>query len=173
MTPEQIQTAVTMRATGASYKSISQATGGLNTGTIYHKLHKDEINQLIKKEQARLIRDGLSIAIDNQINKIRLSQKITAQIDNGEDLKSGAVKALELGHDCEKQILQSVGIHNAHTQSITLNQILVDNRSELSPAVEKMLISHLGGKAQVEGKVIEADIIDIQEQTTSNEAISA
>ncbi|MFA5340594.1 MAG: hypothetical protein WC332_02340 [Clostridia bacterium] len=157
MTPEQIQTAVTMRATQESYRDIA-ASIGVSAMTAHRNLQKDEINQLIKNAQTKLIQNGLDTAIDNQIKKIKLSQKITDQIDNGEELKSGAVKALELGHDAEKQILQSVGIHNAHTQSITLNQILVDNRTELSPAIESMLMSHM---KNISGANIEdAEIIE-------------
>jgi hypothetical protein len=159
MTPEQIQTVVNLRATNTGYGTIEAETGIPHS--VAHRLaQKDEINQMIKEAQTRLIKNGLGIAIDNQIKKIALSSKITDQIGNAEELSAGSIKALELGHDAEKQILQSVGIHNAHTQSITLNQILVDNRSELSPAVESLLTAHIkniSGANVVDAEVIEAD----------------
>lgn len=131
----------------ASYPQIAEATG-IPMSTAYHNLKKDEINQLIKDCQLKLIASGLKKSVDHQIAKIESSARITAQIDAGADkLPAGAVKLMELGHDAEKQILQSVGIHNAHTQSITLNQIMIDARSELSPAIERMLAGHLGGEA--------------------------
>lgn len=150
MTPEQIQTAVTMKVNHASLAEIGEATG-FDKSHICRTFQKDEINQLIKQAQIKLIKDGLNNAIDNQIQKINASKTIVNKIVNGEELQTGAVKLAELGHDAEKQLLQSIGIHNAHTQSITLNQILIDNRSELSPAVENLLVSHLSPVGKVEG----------------------
>jgi hypothetical protein len=157
MTPEQITKAVTMRATGASYREIGAAIE-VNHVTAYQNLKKDEINQLIKNAQNDLLKNSLQTAIDSQSDKILYGADIARKIANKETLTDGAVKLLELGHDCEKQILQSVGIHNAHTQSITLNQILVDNRTELSPAVESMLVSHF--KNISGANVVDAEIIE-------------
>lgn len=157
MTPEQLKTAVAMRATGASYREIAHAVD-VNHVTTYQHLKKDEINQLIKNAQNDLIKNSLQTAIDNQSDKILYGAEIARKIVKNEEIPNGAVKLLELGHDAEKQILQSVGIHNAHTQSITLNQILVDNRSELSPAIESMLMNHM--KNISDANVIDADVID-------------
>ena len=56
-------------------------------------------------------------------------------------------------------MLESIGIAGSHT-SIQVNNILVDNRQELSPAIESMLTQHLLGNAKVEGNVIEGEIIE-------------
>jgi hypothetical protein len=150
MTHDQLQTAITMRAQGESYNAIAAATE-LNKGTIFHKLEKDEINQLIKKAQTDLIKNSLTTAIQNQTNKIKSGARIAGDIDAGKDLSPGSVKLLELAHDAEGKLLQSVGIHPSHTQSIQINNILVDARSELSPAVEALLVNHITGK----------DVIDV------------
>lgn len=149
MTQDQLQTAIVMRAQGEGYNKISD-TIGLNKGTIHHKLQKDEINQLIKKAQTDLIKNSLTTAINNQTEKIKASAEIVKKVTQGEKLTDGSVKLMELGHDAEKQLLQSVGIHTSHTQSIQVNNILVDNRSELSPAIERMIMAHLGGKVEQE-----------------------
>jgi transposase len=148
MDTQQIATAVNLKAQDASYRDIAAATG-VSAMTAYRTLQKDEINQLIKQAQSNLIKKSLDTAIQNQIDKISAGANITKKIVNGEKLNTGAVKLAELAHDSEKQLLQSVGIHNAHTQSIQVNNILVDNRSELSPAVEALLIERLSGPSTV------------------------
>lgn len=141
-----------MRAEGASLQAIGNALGVTKQTAQYH-IKKDQLQQLIKNAQTELINQSLMTAVDNQINKIKASQTITNKILNEEKLTDGAVKLLELGHDAEKQMLQSTGIHPSHTQSIQINNILVDNRQELSPAIESLLAKHL----QVEGKVIDVE----------------
>lgn len=143
-TTEQLQKLIIMRANDQSLGTISEATG-LPPSTAYRYIQKDEINQLIKKAQTDLIKDALEIAIENQTAKIKSGKRIAGQIDAGKELSPGSVKLLELAHDSEAKLLQSVGIHPSHTQSIQINNILVDNRSELSPAVEALLMSHLKG----------------------------
>lgn len=142
MNQQQIETAVAMRAQDKSYGEIA-ATIGLNKGTVYAKLQKDELNQLIKQAQNDLIKNSLQDAIENQTDKIKAGKKILQKIENNEKLAQGAVKVLELAHDAEGKLLQSVGIHPSHTQSIQINNILVDARSELSPAVEALLMQHI------------------------------
>jgi hypothetical protein len=154
MTQDQLQTAAIMRAQDISYRDIEAAIG-VDHSVIHKQFQKDELNQLIKQAQNDLIKNALQDAVKNQVKKIKLSTKITDQINNNQELAQGSIKALELGHDCERQLLQSVGIHNAHTQSITLNNILVDNRSELSPAVEALLMSRLGEPGKVGDDVID------------------
>jgi len=154
---EQAQTAATMKAQGASYQAIANALE-IPKSTAYRYLQKDQINQLIKQAQTNLIQSALETAVNNQVSKIKAGSKITQAIENKEEITAGSVKLMELAHDSEKQLLQSVGIHNAHTQSIQLTNILIDNRSSLSPAIESLLTRHLLGEniqdaeyAKVEG----------------------
>jgi len=147
MTPEQIQTAAVMRAQGKSYQEIEQQAG-IPHSVAHRAFQKDELNQLIKQAQNDLIKNALGIAVQNQSDKIVAGRNIIKQIESKEELAQGAVKLLELAHDAEGKLLQSVGIHPSHTQSIQINNILVDNRSELSPAVEAMLMAHISGNGQ-------------------------
>ena len=71
-----------------------------------------------------------------------------------------AVKLMELAHDAENKLLQATGIHQAHTQAIVLNNILVDNRSELSPAIESLLTKHLLDTGKVGENIIDVGIND-------------
>ncbi len=152
MTPEQIQTAAVMRVQGASYNQIGQALN-LDGSGIFRTLKKDQLQHIIKQAQTDLIESSLSIAVQNQANKIKAGAKIAQAIQDKEEISNGSVKLMELAHDSEKQLLQSVGIHPSHTQSIQINNILVDNRQELSPAIESLLSKHL----QVEGNVIDVE----------------
>ena len=152
MTPEQIKTAAVMRVQGASYNQIGQALN-LDGSGIFRTLKKDQLQHIIKQAQTDLIESSLSIAVQNQANKIKAGAKIAQAIQDKEEISNGSVKLMELAHDSEKQLLQSVGIHPSHTQSIQINNILVDNRQELSPAIESLLSKHL----QVEGNVIDVE----------------
>jgi seryl-tRNA synthetase len=152
MTNDQLQTAATMRAAGKSYRDIESVIQ-VDHSVIHKQFQKDELNQLIKQAQNDLIKNSLATAIQNQSAKIAAGQNIIRQIATGEELTRGAVKLAELAHDSEKQLLQSVGIHPSHTQSIQVNNILIDNRTELSPAVERLLATHLGK--------VEAEVIDV------------
>ena len=163
-TTQQLQTAAVMRAQGASYRDIGAAVN-VDYSQIAKTLKKDELQQLIRQAQTDLITGSLTTAIQNQADKIKYSgliaKKIAERIDDKADkdnpataLPEGSIKLMELGHDAEKQLLQSVGVHNSHTQSITLNQIMIDARSEMSPAVEALLVRHFTEDVQ------EAEVVD-------------
>lgn len=150
-TTEQLQTAATMTVQGASLRDIGAATG-VSFQSVSQWKQKDEFNQLIKEAQAKLIRNSLNDAVESQSLKIKAGKDIAQRIADCKEIANGAVKLMELGHDSEKQLLQSIGIHNAHTQSIQVNNILVDNRQELSPAVARLISQHF---AKVEGDTID------------------
>jgi transposase len=150
-TTEQLQTAATMTVQGASLRDIASATG-VSHVSVHQWKKKDEFNQLIKEAQTKLIKDSLMNAVESQSLKIKAGKDIAQRIADCKEIANGAVKLMELGHDSEKQLLQSIGIHNAHTQSIQVNNILVDNRQELSPAVARLISQHF---AKVEGDTID------------------
>ena len=161
MTPEEIKQAAYMRASGSSLREIA-ANYGVSKQAIDYHFQKDHTKRIIKEAQKYFIDTSLIDAVENQARKIKTSKKIMDSIENNEKIPAGAVKLLELGHDSEKQLLQSVGIHNAHTQSIQVNNILIDNRQELSPAIESMLTRHLLESGKVEGKEGQGQIIDAE-----------
>lgn len=154
-TTEQLQTAGSMYATGASERQVAAAIGCSPANAHYLK-DRDDLQQIIKAAQINLIKNSVEKAVTNQIDKINIGDTITKKIVAGEKLNSGAVKLLELAQQCENRVLESVGIHNAHTQSIQVNNILVDNRSELSPAVERLLMQHMTGAIDAEYSVQDA-----------------
>lgn len=168
MTPEQIQTAVTMRAQGATLKDIGSVVN-YDPSNLNKELKKDEIKSELEKAQKRYILNNLTKAVNNHTSKIDASSEIIQKIRNSEKLTDGAVKLMELAHDCENKLLQAVGIHQAHTQSIVLNNILIDNRSELSPTVEAMLTRHLQGDSIVkQGIELDGQVVDMIEDDSKS-----
>ncbi len=161
-TTAQLQTAAVMRAQGASYMAVEEATG-IPHSVAHRAFQKDELNQLVNQAQFNLIKNALGDAVNNQIAKIKAGAKIVNKISNSEDLPQGAIKLMELAHDNENRLLSSVGIHQANTQSIVFQQMNIDARSELSPAIERMLVSHLGGD------VIEAEVGEVNGQADGND----
>jgi len=152
VTTAQLQQAAIMRAQGISYQAIEE-TIGLPHSVAHRAFQKDEINQLIKQAQIDLISGSLRDAVANQAAKIQAAGKIVRTIADGKTLilPDGTTKLMELGARAEEKLLESVGIHPSHTQSISLTQIMIDARSELSPTVERLLVEHLGG-----------DVIDVK-----------
>ena len=152
-TTEQLTAAANEYALTGNQSAAARAAGLPRTTTMYH-LQREEIQTLIRDCQLKLVQKGLAKSVENQLSKIDASQEITTKIRQGQELSDGSIKLLELGHDSEKQLLQSVGVHNSHTQSITLNQIMIDARSEMSPAVEALLVRHFTEDVQ------EAEVVD-------------
>ena len=159
MTQDQIETAVNMRAQGARLKDIA-AVVNYDPGNLCREFQKDDIKSELVKAQKEYVLKNLTKAVNNQSAKIEASSEIIKRIINKEKLTDGAVKLMELAHDAENKLLQATGIHQAHTQAIVLNNILVDNRSELSPAIESLLTKHLLNDGKVEGNIIDVGIND-------------
>ena len=150
-TTAQLQTAATMYAQGKSIRTVA-AEIGVSIGTAHNLKHREEIQTLIRNVQFDLIRANLAQAAQNQTDKIQAGKIITQKVVNGEELSGGSVKMMELAHHAEVKVLESTGIYPSHAQSISLTQIMIDARSELSPTVERLLVGHLqGGVIDVDG----------------------
>ena len=146
MTPEQIATAIAALITGSTQVAAAAAAGVPESTLRYNLTNKAEITNLIKTNQTHLIQSSLTKAIQNQIDKITISSDLAAKFRDNKDLPAGYKTYAELGTRAEEKLLESVGIHPSHTQSISLTQIMIDARSELSPAVERLLGQHLQGE---------------------------
>ena len=156
-TTKQIVTAATMKAQDIPDAVIAREVGIPRT-SLQRYLQKDEIQALIKDAQLKLISGSLTTAVKNQRLKIGLSHKILKLAGQDKALPDNAKTLLELGDRAESKLLESTGIHPSHTQSIQINNILVDARSELSPAIEAMLVNHL----IAEGNQQDSAVIDVE-----------
>lgn len=150
MTHDQIATAAAALASG---KSQNEAAALVNVprSTMRYNLERDDVQNIVKQGQLQLISDALQNAIQNQVDKIKTSGTLISTFSQGKNLPDGYKTYAELGARAEEKLLESVGIHTAHTQSIQVNNILVDARSEMSPTVEALLSKHL----QVEDDVVD------------------
>jgi hypothetical protein len=145
---EQIAAALPDLITGQLSQSGLARQLGVHPSTVNRAMQRDNIQQLIKDAQVKLLTESLDNAVQNQQDKIRLSTKIIAQVDKDQPTHPLARTMLELGDRAEQGLLQATGIHQAHTQSIAITNILIDNRTELSPVVESMLSARLGSVIQ-------------------------
>lgn len=164
---EQLKTACTMRAEGSSYREIGKATG-VPFRTIHGNLQKDEANQLIKQAQTNIIQRSLSTAVKNQALKIALGHKVLRQIGKGEQTSEHAKTILDISDKAEARVLDATGITGAHT-SVQISNILIDNRSTLSPTIEAMLVKHLkADTSEQQGIELDGQVVDMIEDDSKS-----
>jgi ribosomal protein S13 len=123
---------------------------GVHPSNVCRQLQQDGIQELIKAAQVKLVKGSLDKAIQNQQDKIDLSSAIIAQVRNGQETHPLAKTMAELGDRAEQGLMQSTGIAVAHTQSIQINNLLISNTVNLSPAIEAMLTERLGQVSDAE-----------------------
>ena len=148
-TAQQIKETVKLLTLNETQREVAVQVG-ISPATVNRIANRDDITAKIKTAQMRLINNGLQTAIQNQQLKIGLSRKILKQTADGQETHKLAKTILELGDRAETKLLESVGIHPSHTQSITLTNIMVDNSVNLSPAIEAMLTDRLGQVSEAE-----------------------
>ena len=146
-TADQIKQTVKLLTLDETQRAVA-AQVGISPATVNRIANRDDIQAKIKAAQMRLVDNGLQTAVKNQQLKIGLSTKILKQVNDGKETHKLAKTILELGDKAETKLLESVGIHPGHTQSITLNNILVDNRVQLSPVIQGLLADRLGSVIQ-------------------------
>lgn len=132
---DQDATIISMSVDGHGLKDIADATG-LHPATVYRKRTKSGgIKELIEAAQQQIIQDNIAHVANN------ISYLIQSYITND----CSTPKARDEKHhawDATKRMAESVGIFPAHTQSIMIQNIYNDNRTELSPIVADLLKSH-------------------------------
>jgi hypothetical protein len=136
-TPKQLAIATAALIEGKSQNEAAKMIGMSRQGMMAH-IDKDQIQQIIQDNQRKIINEAVGKAVQNQINKITLSGQLVNQALQGEDMPACYKTYADLGHDAEKQLLTSVGIHPSHTQSaqyLSLTQVNL----EISPEVAKLL----------------------------------
>jgi len=131
---------------------------GMSRQGMMAHIDKDAIQTIIQDSQRKIINEAVGKAVQNQIDKITLSGNLLSKALQGQDLPAHYKTYADLGHDAERQLLTSVGIHPSHTQSaqyLNLTRVTL----EITPEVARLLrfgeLSDCAGIAQVEGDVIE------------------
>ncbi len=138
MTPQQIATATTAMMQGKSQSAAGEMVG-VNRNTIAKYINNADIQDIIKTNQLRVINEGVAEAVENQLLKIKISNNLAGSVLAGNtELPMYYKTYAELGHDAEKQVLNSVGIYPSHAQSIQVLQLTQINL-EISPEVARLL----------------------------------
>lgn len=130
---------------------------GVYPSTVNRIAHRDDIAKQIKDAQAELISTALRNAVKNQAAKIAMSTKILDKVDNNGETHPLDKTVLELADRAEANLLAATGIGPSHATSVQINNILVDNRVQLSPVVQGLLADRLGSVIQ---EPIDADFED-------------
>lgn len=113
----------------------------MHATTLARHIEHGAIKEQITRAQERIITEGVDKAVQNQLDKITLSQTLLQQAAEGQELPAHYKTYAELGHDAERMVLQSVGIAPSHTQSaqyLSLTQINL----EITPEVARLLRFH-------------------------------
>lgn len=123
-----------MSLDGHGLKDIAQATG-LHPATVYRKRTQSGLRDLIESAQQQIIRDNIA-QVAQTVTRLVRSYDNNRCMDDGSKLeKQHAWKSIE-------KLAEATGIFPAHTQSVFVQNIYNDNRTELSPIVLDLLRSH-------------------------------
>ena len=156
-TTEDIAKYIPALIAGTATQSSIARDLGVSRQNIKQRLDKGNIQELIKTAQAELVNEALQKAVKNQVAKIDLSSKIIRQVIDGQETHPLAKTMAELGDRAEVNLLAATGIGPSHATSVQINNILVDNRVQLSPVIQGLLADRLGSVIQ---EPIDADFED-------------
>lgn len=131
---DQDATIVSMSLDGHGLKDIAESTG-LHPSTVYRKRTSPGIKDLIEAAQQQIIQDNIA-QVAQTVTRLVHSYDDNKCMDDGSKVeKQHAWRAIE-------KLAEAIGIFPAHTQSIMIQNIYNDNRTELSPIVVDLLKSH-------------------------------
>ena len=148
LTAETLQIA-DERIQGATLQEISSVRG-LHESTISKKLSKPEVKAYLDKLQSELIAKTLPQAVDN------IHQAI-----EGYKTAPDESKKCEHGFKASLRLMESAGLLTSNQQSIYIQQIYNDNRTEM-PDIVKELFSRVTGASQIN---LLDNAIDIEPET--------
>ena len=131
---DQDATIISMSVDGHGLKDIAESTG-LHPATVYRKRTKSGIKDLIEAAQQQIIQDNIA----------KIAQTVTRLVhsyDANKCMDDGSKAEKQHGFRVIEKLAESVGIFPAHTQSVMVQNIYNDHRTELSPVVIDLLKSH-------------------------------
>jgi len=131
---DQDATIVSMSVDGHGLKDIAQATG-LHPATVYRKRAQSGLKDIIEAAQQQIIWDNIA-QVAQTVTRLVHGYDDNRCMDDGSKLeKQHAWRAIE-------KLAEAIGIFPAHTQSVMVQNIYNDHRTELSPIVADLLKSH-------------------------------
>lgn len=133
-TAQQNETVLSMAIAGAKDSQIASATG-LDPSTVYRKRTKSGLKDVIEAAQQQIIRENIT-QVAQIVTRLVHSYDNNRCMDDGSKLeKQHAWKSIE-------KLAEATGIFPSHTQSVLIQNIYNDHRTELSPIVVDLLKSH-------------------------------
>ncbi len=149
LTTEQDLIIVEGSVLGDKGRDIAQKAGcSPATVSIYQR---GRLKELIEKVRTRVIDEALSVSADNVIHVIQNYQTNKAT-NKGEEMEKSH------GFAASMKNLESAGVLASNIQSLTIQQIYNDNRSEIPETIQKLLDA-VQSRDMCKG--IEEEIIDI------------
>jgi predicted transcriptional regulator len=141
------QDIVLLASTGCSQEEIA-ATMGVSQSTVSRRLQSEELKALIEKVQFELMEETATVAKDNLVHAIK-SYK-TSKEDP---------QLREHGFKATQRVLESMGILPTHTQSVFIQQIFNDNRTQIAPVIRQVLDA-INTRDDDAGNMLEAEIVE-------------
>ena len=124
------------RANGATLKEIA-SQNGFHESSASRKLSKPEVKAYLEELQARLVSKTLSKAVDN-----------IHEVVEGYKTAPDESKRCEHGFKASLRLMESTGLLTSNQQSIYIQQIYNDNRTEM-PDIVKELFNRVTAAPQV------------------------
>lgn len=108
---------------------------GVCPATVYRRRQDDDVKALIEEAQKRVYRSNLNTIADTVTGLVQGYKQNDCSTDKAKFEKNHGFRVIE-------RMCEAVGIFPAHTQSVFVQAIYNDNRTELSPIVADLLKSH-------------------------------
>lgn len=155
---------IELAAAGHSVRAIAAQAGGKKS-TVWNLLSKAEMKQQIEAIHQNLIKDSLETAILNLGFAIDKYQKgaVCKKIDvHGVMHEVPDTQLRDHGYKASVKLSEAVGILPSQAQSVYIQQIYNDNRTEVPEIIGKILAQIVDADSRC-GSMLE-DIVDVEVQ---------
>ena len=100
----------------------------LDQTTVARKLRREDVREYLEELQIRLVENTLPVAVNN-VTKV-IDDYLTAPDDS---------RRCEHGYRASIRVMESAGLLPAQNQSIYIQQVYNDNKTEIPPAIALLL----------------------------------
>ena len=146
LTPELLQI-VDERVNGATLQEISTPRG-IHESTVSKRLSRPEVKAHLERLQSSLIEKTLHLAVDN-----------IHQVVDGYRTAPDESKKCEHGFKASIRLMESAGLLTSQQQSIYIQQIYNDNRTEI-PDIVKELFQRVTSNDGSNQSYLDAEVVE-------------
>jgi predicted DNA binding protein len=163
ITPEELQMA-DKRVDGASEQKIADGMG-ITKSKVHRHLSKPEVRTYIEEINQDLIQNALDAASENikyAVKSYKEGAVIKKMSKKGEVFEVADEQLRDHGFKASIRLLESNQILSSNIQSLYIQQIYNDQRTEISHSIKELLAQIVkndmgGGNLLTEGSVVEAE----------------